>query len=87
MDKPTLIIGATLELIALIVIVRLWMRRPLRIVPTIFWSLVLLVPFFGLLLYFFLRDEPEAHPDRVDPYYSGAPGNDATSHHDGSHGI
>jgi hypothetical protein len=48
MDKPTVIAGTILELVALIVIVRIWMRRPLRVVSSVFWSLVLLVPFIGL---------------------------------------
>ena len=51
MDKPTLIMGAILELVALVVIVRLWTRRPLRGVSSVLWSVVLLVPFFGLFLY------------------------------------
>jgi len=68
-----IIVGAVLELIALVVIVRLWSRRPLRLVPCLLWSVVLLVPFFGILIYVFLRETPEAHSDRVpDTYHTGS---------------
>jgi len=50
------------EIIALIVIARLWMRHRLKIFPCLIWSVVLLVPFFGLMVYVFLHEEPEAHP-------------------------
>jgi hypothetical protein len=74
MDRPTLIVGAIFELIALIVIVRLWMRRPLRVVSSVFWSVMLLVPFIGLFLYFFLRDDPPSHPDCVRDASGGSGG-------------
>ena len=62
-----------LEFIALVVIVRLWSRRPLRVVPCLLWSVVLLVPFFGILIYVFLRETPEAHSDRIpDTYHTGS---------------
>jgi hypothetical protein len=65
MDKSTIIVGAVVEILALIFIVRLWARRPLRLVPWLLWSLVLLVPFIGVLIYVFLREKP-AHSDRLD---------------------
>lgn len=74
MDTPTLIVGAILELVALVVIVRLWTRRPLRIVSSVCWSVVLLVPFFGLVIYFFLREKPEAHGESVPESYGGGDG-------------
>lgn len=84
MDKPMLILGAIIEIVALIVIVRLWMRRPSRVVSSVFWSLVLLVPFFGLFLYFFLREEPPAHGEHVADFGSG--GGDGGGSHDGGGG-
>jgi hypothetical protein len=73
MDTFTIIVGAVLEFIALVFIVRLWTRRPLKLVPCLLWSGVLLVPFFGILIYVFLRETPEAHPDRVpDTYHTGS---------------
>lgn len=79
-----LILGAIIELVALIVIVRLWMRRPLRVVSSVFWSLVLLVPFAGLFLYLFLREEPAVHGESVhdssDRYSGVGPGGDSGGH-------
>ncbi len=73
------------EIAALIVITRLWMQRRVRIVPRLFWSVMLLVPFFGLILYLFLHEDPEAHP-----YRSGDSGwnvgSDDGGHSGGGHG-
>jgi hypothetical protein len=33
-----------------------------NLLPRLLWSVVLLVPFFGLVVYVFLREEPEGHP-------------------------
>jgi bacteriorhodopsin len=66
MDKFTIIAGAILELVGLIVIVRLWLRRRMRIIPRILFSVVLLIPFFGLLIYAFLASDLEKNPDRMD---------------------
>lgn len=80
MDTPTLILGAILELVALVAMVRLWMRRPLRIVSSALWSVVLLVPFFGLVIYFFLREKPEAHGESVPESYGGSSYGDGGGH-------
>ncbi len=80
MDKPTLIIGAILELVALIVIIRLWMRRPLRVVSSVLWSAVLLIPFFGLVVYFFLRSGPESHGESVHDPSGGSSYGDGGGH-------
>jgi hypothetical protein len=61
----TVILSSLFEIVALIVIIRLWMRRRVKIFPRVLWSVILLVPFFGLLVYFFLHEEPEGHPYRV----------------------
>jgi bacteriorhodopsin len=66
MDKLTIIAGAILELVALIVIIRLWLQRRVRIFPRIFFSIVLLIPFFGLLIYAFVASDLEKNPDRTD---------------------
>ena len=65
MDTFTIIAGAVLELVALIVIVRLWVRRRMRIIPRIFMSIILLVPFFGLLIYAFVGIDLGRNPDRM----------------------
>ena len=55
------------EIIGLLVILRIWMRRRhRRIVTRLLWSVLLLVPVFGLLMYFVLRQNPEEHPYDTD---------------------
>jgi hypothetical protein len=67
-----IILFSFFEIVALIVIVRLWMSRRVKLVPRLLWSVVLLVPFFGLVLYAFLHDEPK-HSDNVpDTYRTGS---------------
>ena len=71
MDKFALIVAlivfAVLEMVALIVVARLWLRRRHHIVPRILWTFVLLIPVLGLLMYGFLSGvEPQKHPDRMD---------------------
>lgn len=80
MDKSTLIIGVIFEFIALIVIMRLWMRRPLRPVSSALWSAILLVPFFGLVFYFFLREKPEAHGEELHDPSGGSSYGDGGGH-------
>ena len=65
----TYIIFGACELIALFFIVRLWRRRPLRVVSSVIWSLVLLVPVLGLLLYVFLSEDPSPHGDNPSGNY------------------
>jgi uncharacterized membrane protein len=73
------------EVVALVVIVRLWMNRRHNFVPRLLWSVVLLVPLFGLLAYVFLRSEPEAHPYNIpDTYQTGSSSAD-TGGHSGGH--
>lgn len=67
MDKFTIIVIGVLELVTLIVIVRLWLCRRHRLIPRILWSIVLVVPVLGLLMYAFLASgEPEKNPGRMD---------------------
>jgi energy-coupling factor transporter transmembrane protein EcfT len=57
-----IILLSLFEIVALIVAARLMARSRVRFLSRVLWSLVLLVPFFGLMLYLFLHEEPEAHP-------------------------
>ena len=66
MDKFAIIVLAILEVVALIVIARLWLQRRHRIIHRILWSLLLLVPLFGLLMYGFLVSDLDKNPDRMD---------------------
>ena len=61
----------------MIVIVRLWMRPAVKFLANVLWSVALLVPFFGLMAYLFLHEEPEGHPDIVGDsgWNIGASGN------------
>jgi hypothetical protein len=65
MDKFAIILFAVLEAIALVV-ARLWLRRRHRIVPRILWSLLLLVPLFGLLIYGFVVIDLDKNPERME---------------------
>jgi len=78
MDTFAIIVLSVLELLALVVIVRLWTLRRLHILSRIIWSLILLVPLFGLLMYGFIQSDPEKNPERMesqaDSDASGDPG-------------
>jgi len=61
------------EIIGLIVIARMWMKRWHRYLSVrLIWSTVLLVPVFGLLFYFFLRTSPGEHPYDTDTMQGSA---------------
>jgi hypothetical protein len=67
MTTQQLILFGAFEIIALIVIARMWMKRcHRRSIVRVIWSAVLLVPIFGLLAYFFLRESPDEHPYDTD---------------------
>jgi hypothetical protein len=84
MNAWFIILLSGLEIVALIVIVRLWIRRHSSLLPRLLWSVVLLVPFFGLLVYGFLRSEPETHPDGAPDSWPGYGGGGDGGGHDGS---
>src|SRR3954465_5413844 len=72
--KAGLVLGVC-ELAALFVIMRLWSRkRRMRVIPRLLWSVVLLIPFFGILFYGFTRSDPEAHSDDVPDSTYGTDG-------------
>jgi uncharacterized protein with PQ loop repeat len=58
-----IITGTVLEIVALIVAVRLWRQKRRGRVSKLFWTVVLLIPFFGLLIYGFLAVNPESQAD------------------------
>jgi hypothetical protein len=78
MDLCAVIIITVLEIAGACVVARMWTRRKTRILPRLFWSVVLLVPFIGLLMYGFTKVDPEVHPydsNEEDPGSdSGGPG-------------
>ena len=72
MDPFTITVGA--------VIVRLWHRRPRRILTCVLWTIVLLVPFAGLPVCLFLREPPKAHGDELPDHSTNAGSSDASHH-------
>lgn len=67
MDILIFTVVATMEVVALRISILLWFpKRQMKVIPRIFWSILLLVPFFGLLLYVFLLSDLEKNPDRMD---------------------
>ena len=75
-DTPSLVILGLCELLALVAIIHLWFRkRQMRVITRLFWTIVLLVPFFGVLFYSFTRSDPRAHSDNVpESTYGSDPG-------------
>jgi hypothetical protein len=71
-DTKLIIALSVLEAIALVVIVRLWLRRRSRmsVVARLVWSVVLLVPGFGLMMYGFIHSDPDEHPDYIEEFGS-----------------
>jgi len=67
-DTSIVVVLSICELAAFIAIVYLWTRkRRMRVSTRLLWSVVLLVPFFGLLWFGFTRPDPEPHSDVVPP--------------------
>jgi hypothetical protein len=75
-DTPTIVALSLCEVVALVAIVHLWIRRRrTRLITRLLWSVVLLVPLFGVLFYGLTRSDPEAHSDGVpESTYGTDPG-------------
>ena len=58
-----IITGAVLEIVALVAAVGLWRQKRRGKLFRLFWTIVLLIPFFGLLIYGFLALGPESQSD------------------------
>jgi hypothetical protein len=75
MVKSQIAVFIILECISLLLIVHLWLRKSK--VPDCqrcLWSILLLVPLFGWLLYGFIASAPESHPDEMREHWrSNAP--------------
>lgn len=64
LETKAIVILSVCELAAIIAIVRLWSsKRRMPVFTQLLWSVVLLIPFFGLLFYAFTRSDPERHSD------------------------
>ena len=77
------IIGlVALECISLFFVVRLWRgKRKMGVWTRCFWSLVLLVPLFGRLLYGFVVTDPKEHSDVLTEHWDGYGGSPPPDHH------
>jgi hypothetical protein len=73
MDKIFAILLLVAELGGVVVIVQLWTHAPRPpLISRLLWSVILILPVFGLLFYIFLREVPEPHGE--NKWTSGASG-------------
>jgi hypothetical protein len=71
--KPLLsILVFVLELIALIVVARVWRQKHTHWAAKLLWSILLMVPVFGLLFYGFLTITPDAQEDHTETSIPGS---------------
>jgi hypothetical protein len=68
MQTLMIIFLAVCEVIAVFMILRLWSQKQKTFLGRCFWSLVLLIPFFGLICYIFLNISPDAHGESLPEY-------------------
>ncbi len=62
MDKLLIVLLVVAEIVAVGIVVHLWVHAPKpSLTNRLLWSLLLMLPVFGVLFYLFLREEPEPH--------------------------
>ncbi len=61
-----IIVLALLELAAFFAIARLWQQKRRHWASKLSWSVLILVPFFGLLFYGFLTTMPASQEDHTE---------------------
>lgn len=70
MNNGILFLIILYEVITVMIIYKLWTAKPrLAILERCLLTAVLFVPFFGWIMYLFLKTSPEAHGE--NPYCSG----------------
>jgi drug/metabolite transporter superfamily protein YnfA len=74
MNLFVIICLAALEFAGLFLVIRLWIRREMSVVFRLFWSVFLLIPVFGLLVFAFIRLSGEKNPGNMfsDSDYGGS---------------
>jgi hypothetical protein len=73
LNSTQVFLGCLAETVAFLVIWRIWARPGRRSVfARLFWSVVLLIPLFGVVVYFFITGGPEEHPYDTDTMRGGA---------------
>ena len=60
------IVLGLLELVALWVMIKLWRQKRRSWVTKLLWSIVLLIPFLGLIFYGFLTTNPDSQYDHTE---------------------
>jgi hypothetical protein len=76
-----IIILAAFETIGIFMVVRLWLKKTRKsIVHKMVWSVLLLIPLLGPLMYGFVSVDPSAHGEDVGDHSSGGGAGD-TGHH------
>jgi hypothetical protein len=66
MNNFVIVVSGVFEVVALAVIARLWTRPRMGIFARVFWSVVLLIPLFGLLMYGFIMVDSVGNQDKMD---------------------
>jgi uncharacterized protein with PQ loop repeat len=61
-----IILATLLELAALVAVVRVWRHKQRSWIGKLFWSVLLLIPFFGLLFFGFLTINPDSQSDHTE---------------------
>lgn len=78
MTTAKMILLGGLELVSVLLVARLWMRRKHGIATRVLWSLIILLPALGPLLYVFLSTDVDAHdydpPDSTGDWEPGKDG-------------
>jgi hypothetical protein len=70
-----------LEAVGLFLILRLWCKIRLPVARKIVWSLLLLIPVLGPLMYGFVSLDPEPHGEDVGDFSAGGGGVGDSGHH------
>jgi hypothetical protein len=78
-DRKTIAILFICEAVALIPIFRLWRSRGSTIISRVAWTIVLLVPFIGVVFYGLMRLNPKSHPDQIGDSTAGYTGHDGAA--------
>jgi hypothetical protein len=67
MSTPQIAVLSVAEAVAIVFIVRLWMKRSkLGFLAKLLWSAILLVPVLGIVAYGFCTTQPDEHPYDTD---------------------
>ena len=80
MKPPEIILLALIELLGLFMIARLWLKSKTPLVKRILWSVILLIPLIGPMMYGFVSLDPSAHGEDPGDHSSGGGVGDTGPH-------